>query len=90
MTRAERRHHDARIKRRVQTYFVCDDNGASGSTVHTSDPARIGKAARTPHPCSCAGCCNKRRSPSSSVEQLTRQERRVAHDAVDISEWGEL
>jgi hypothetical protein len=51
-SRAERRHHEDRIKRRVRRYY--------GGTAGT-DPRRIGRTAHAPRTCSCRMCGNPRR-----------------------------
>lgn len=83
MQRDERRHRAERTKARVRRYFVCLDYTKGGERP-TTDPARIGAMARTPHPCSCRGCGNRRRA-EKGVARLTRQERRalVAAPAMD-------
>ena len=56
-TRAERRHRDERIKRRVHRYWVCRDIGDRP----TDDPGRIGAMARSPKPCFGPCCGNPRK-----------------------------
>ena len=51
-SRALRRHHEKRIKRRVEQYY---------SGVHRNDPRRIGQMARARKLCSCWMCGNPRR-----------------------------
>jgi len=63
-TRALRRHHEQRIKRRVAGYH--------GGTV-TGDPRAIGRLAHTRTPCSCAMCGNPRRF----FKEPTLKERRT-------------
>lgn len=68
MSRAIRRHHAARLKRKWVTVL----------SVHNRmpdwvDPRRIGLRFNTPHPCSCTmGCANQR-----ACEGPTMQERRA-------------
>ena len=62
-SRALRRHHEQRIKRRVRGYY----NGKAAD-----DPRHIGKIAHARRLCSCSLCGNPRRY----YRELTVQERR--------------
>jgi hypothetical protein len=68
-SRAERRHHEARIKRRVRSYYY----GRAAD-----DPRRLGRVAHARRLCSCALCGNPRRY----FGEITVQER-VAREAAD-------
>lgn len=63
-SRSERRHHEARIKRRVRGYYGGRD---------AADPRRLGRIAHARRLCSCALCGNPRRY----WRELTVQERRA-------------
>ena len=67
-SRAIRRHHEERIKRRVKAYY---------SGVHKDDPRRIGQMAQTRKLCSCWMCGNPRRY----FNELTLREPRI-HEEV--------
>ncbi len=80
MERDERRQRATRTKARVRHYFACDANGPGPDRKPrpTTDPAWIGKVARTRHACSCMGCVNpRRRAIGNSKDRLTIQERRA-------------
>jgi len=80
-TRNERRHYAERKKKRVRRYFICDAASSGSQRRPTDDPARIGRIARTPKPCSCYMCGNPRRSAlGKDKDRLTIQERRALHD----------
>lgn len=64
-SRAIRRHHEHRIKRRVRRYY---------GGVHQHDPRRTGHIAHARALCSCPMCGNPRRWRG----ELTLQERRAA------------
>jgi hypothetical protein len=67
-TRALRRHHEQRMKRRVAGYY--------GGYAH-HDPRHVGRIAHARKLCSCWMCGNPRR-----LGELTLQERRAAADPV--------
>jgi len=60
-SRAVRRHHEERIKHRVQKYYA---------GVHRGDPRRIGLIAHSRQLCSCFMCGN----PRKWLDEPTRQE----------------
>lgn len=66
-TRAIRRHHRQRLKRKRSTYFMCYDK---------SDRILIAKLVNTPKPCSCYACGN----PRKHFKERTYQERRLKDD----------
>lgn len=72
--RALRRHHEARVKRRVAVYY-------GGYAAH--DPKHRGRLAATRTPCSCWMCGN----PRHYAGELTVQERRVASDVPGNHVW---
>jgi hypothetical protein len=68
-SRAVRRHHEERIKHRVQKYYA---------GVHRGDPRRIGLIAHSRQLCSCFMCGN----PRKWLDEPTRQEQ-LAGDVDD-------
>jgi hypothetical protein len=64
-SRALRRHHEERIKRRVRNYY---------GGVHRDDPRRVGQMAHARKLCSCWMCGNPRRY----FNEPTLRERREA------------
>jgi hypothetical protein len=62
-SRALRRHHEKRIKRRVEKYY---------GGVHRNDPRRIGQIARARKLCSCWMCGNPRRYFNEAILRETR------------------
>ena len=69
-TRALRRHHEQRMKRRVAGYY--------GGRARF-DPRHVGKIAHTRKLCSCPMCGNPRR-----LGEITFQERRAADDSTEV------
>lgn len=72
-TRAQRRHHRARLKKARKAYWGFGFCGGGGclSREHM-DPRRLGMVINTPKPCSCATCGNRR-----FHEGVTLQERKA-------------
>jgi hypothetical protein len=60
MSRAVRRHHAARLKKARRFYFGIDNS---------LYPGRLGKVLNTPHPCSCAMCCNWRETEGRTLAE---------------------
>lgn len=73
--RAWRRHDLARVKRARSHYWTVNPR-----LENQVCPARLGKVARTPAPCSCWMCGNPRRTPK---DWLTLAERRATHAQED-------
>jgi hypothetical protein len=61
MSRAERRHHAARLKLARRFYFNFDNR---------TDPRRLGMVLHTPTPCSCWMCGNPRRFVGPTIAEL--------------------
>lgn len=59
MSLAQRRHHEARLKRKVRSYYGGHN-----------DPRRLGIYARTRTPCSCYMCGNPRRLGELPMQEL--------------------
>ncbi len=71
-SRAIRRHHEKRIKRRVKEYY---------GGIHRDNTRRLGQIAGTRTPCSCWMCGN----PRKYFNDLTVQERRLCGDFNEFS-----
>jgi len=72
-TRAIRRHHEERIKNRVEKYY---------GGVFQKDAREIGKMAHARTPCSCFMCGN----PRKWFKQMTLRERRAPEIKVSFRE----
>lgn len=67
MTRAERIHHDKRIKAKVAHYWTAGDKS----------PRAIGVAARTRQMCSCWVCGNQSKIEGDKVKYQSLNQRRL-------------
>lgn len=66
-SKAWRRHHYQRLKKKRKSYW----GGPTKDDVfytHTEEQ-RLGMLIRTPHPCSCMGCGNKRRADGAPMQE---------------------
>lgn len=71
--RAERRHHHDRMLEKVKhySYYWYGWRNEEEKLLHMK------KTAENRKPCSCSGCCNRRRSEWAKAERLSMQERRM-------------
>ena len=60
LSRSIRRHHAARLKKARRFYYRSEV---------PLDPRRLGIALNTPHPCSCATCCNWRKTEGRTLAE---------------------
>lgn len=80
MSRAERRHHRARLMKTRKNYWGYGNQGWRSycqDAPEEMSPAMVGTVARTPTPCSCYMCGNPRRTSWGGKEKLTIAERRM-------------
>lgn len=72
-TRAERRHHHQRMLDRVKgfSFYKYLWPNEEDKLLHQK------KTAENRKPCSCSGCCNRRRNEWAKGERLSMQERRM-------------
>ena len=61
MSRALNRHHAQRLRKRRASYYTTGGQ--------SDDPRAVGIAARTPKPCSCWMCRNKRQDEGPALEE---------------------
>jgi len=81
MSRAERRHHRARLKKNRRNYWGYGRQGWNIFDIKEMSAYQAGVVTRTPTPCSCYMCGNQRHNTwQNKKECLTMQERKALED----------
>jgi hypothetical protein len=84
--RAERRHHDRRIKGKVRTFLIDAWHVREWLKEPNELEVWVCKMAAARKPCSCHMCGNPRRTAGGENERLTMQEKRSLVREKDFDE----